>query len=481
MIESNLAQGMVLFFTALLLIVLFLDGRRLTKNKIKGELEKVALAERIIQFHSIVSNATAAIFILHGERFIYANPATEEATGYSKEELMALDGLAHIHPDQREATRSRIAARNQGDPKAFRFELMLLTKGGETRWMNATARNILFDDQLRTIVSAFDITKRKQAEAALQDRESKYRFLTESMKDVVWTLDVETLMFTYVSPSVERLRGFTPEEVMASPLDHALTEGSAAHIRELLRQGLEIFEIREKYGASTYNTEEVEQTRKDGSTVWTEAVTYYWRNPTDGRIEIHGVSRDISERKEAEAKMAHMARHDPLTGLPNRALFSDRLERAIAMSKREGGRLALMFLDLDKFKPVNDTYGHGVGDLLLQKAARRMTSTVRESDTVGRIGGDEFVVLLPQVKTGEDGMVLAQRLLEAINRPFEIEGHTLQVSCSIGIAIFPDHGSEPMELAKNADTAMYWGKNKGGGTVSLYAPPTLEPPKEKEG
>lgn len=472
MIESNLAHGMVVFLTALLLVVSFLNGRRLKKINWKVELDKVALAERIVEFHSIAGNATAAIFILYGERFIYANPATEAATGYSSEELLALDGLRHVHPDQREATRKRIAARYQGDPSAFRFELMLLTKAGETRWMNATARNILFNERLCTIVSAFDITKRKQTEAALQESEAKYRFLTETMKDVVWTLDVETRMFTYVSPSVEILCGFTPEEVMAVPLDHSMTEESAAYVRKFISKGMEDFLRAEKSPLPSFKTEEVEQIRKDGSTVWTEAVTYFWRNPANGRIEIHGVSRDVSERKETEAKMAHMARHDPLTGLPNRALFSDRLERAIALSRRDGAKTALMFLDLDKFKPVNDTYGHAVGDLLLQEAARRMTSTVRESDTVGRIGGDEFVVLLPQVEKWEDGVVLAKRLLEAINTPFKIEGNALEVSCSIGIAIFPDHGVDPVELAKNADTAMYWGKSRGGNTVSLYIPPS---------
>jgi len=288
------------------------------------------------------------------------------------------------------------------------------------------------------------------------------------MKDVIWTLDAETLMFVYVSPSVERLRGYTPEEIMAEPLDAALTPESAALVHRLIDQETEKFKMREERGDAVFHTEEVEQPRKDGTTVWTEVVTVYWRNPQNGRIEIHGVTRDISERKEVEAKMAHMAQHDPLTGLPNRALFSDRLERALAASRRSGIPTALMFLDLDKFKPVNDTYGHAIGDVLLQQAAERMKSALRESDTVGRIGGDEFVVLLPAVERVEDALHVAEKLLEALRKPFFIEGRSVDVSCSIGIAIHPEDGRDEIELAKNADTAMYWAKRDGGDCVRMF-------------
>ena len=184
-----------------------------------------------------------------------------------------------------------------------------------------------------------------------------------------------------------------------------------------------------------------------------------------------GVIRDIGERKAAELRITHMAQHDPLTGLPNRALFADRLQHAIAQARREQSRLALMYLDLDRFKPVNDTLGHAVGDLLLQAAASRMLECVRESDTVGRIGGDEFIVLLPTVKDEQDVLLVAEKIRLALDEPFVLAGsHRVSVSSSAGIAIYPDHGSDEIRLQQNADLAMYRAKARGRNRVELYLP-----------
>jgi diguanylate cyclase (GGDEF)-like protein/PAS domain S-box-containing protein len=594
-----LSAGFAAFLIAAALFLAgtyFLYGRRRLHGILKIEaLAKIALAESIVRFHMIVESSAAGMYVFQEGRFVMVNAAMETITGYSREELLAMKGLDHIHPDHRNAALERNAARERGEDVPTRYELKLLTKSGEVRWVDFTARTVLFDGEFCTVGSAFDITgrkkteeelkdserlwrtmvetspdgiatislegvvasvskrcvemwgytdpddlvgrhmlefvdpawhdktmyylgemlkgnytgpaeylmvrrdgstfyaeanaeilrdnsgnptgffvaerditDRKQAEEALRESEAKYRFLTESIKDVIWTLDAETLRFVYVSPSVERLRGYTPEEIMAEPLDAALTPESAALVRRLIDEGMKKFTKNETLPNSVFHTEEVEQPCKDGSTVWTEVVTGYWRNPRNGRIEIHGVTRDISERKEVEAKIAHMAQHDPLTGLPNRALFSDRLERALAASRRSGIRTALMFLDLDKFKPVNDTYGHAIGDVLLQQAAERMKSALRESDTVGRIGGDEFVVLLPAVERVEDALHVAEKLLAVLREPFSIERRSVEISCSIGIAIHPEDGHDEIELSKNADTAMYWAKRDGGDCVRMF-------------
>lgn len=184
-----------------------------------------------------------------------------------------------------------------------------------------------------------------------------------------------------------------------------------------------------------------------------------------------GVIRDIGERKAAELRITHMAQHDPLTGLPNRALFADRLQHAIQQARREQSRLALMYLDLDRFKPVNDTLGHAVGDLLLQAAASRMLECVRESDTVGRIGGDEFIVLLPNVKDEQDVLLVAEKIRLALDEPFVLAGsHRISVSSSAGVAIYPEHGSDEIRLQQNADLAMYRAKARGRNRVELYLP-----------
>lgn len=166
-------------------------------------------------------------------------------------------------------------------------------------------------------------------------------------------------------------------------------------------------------------------------------------------------------------ELRHMAQHDPLTGLPNRALFSDRLENELARAKRQGGHFALIFLDLDRFKPVNDTYGHAVGDRLLQQVARRLKDTVRASDTVGRIGGDEFVVLMPMIAEAEAASVLAEKLRQVIARPFKLDGRELTISCSLGVALYPDDGADEIMLTNRADEAMYRAKESGRDAVCL--------------
>jgi diguanylate cyclase (GGDEF)-like protein/PAS domain S-box-containing protein len=191
----------------------------------------------------------------------------------------------------------------------------------------------------------------------------------------------------------------------------------------------------------------------------------------DGSIyALCGISSDITERKDVEEHMQHMAQYDTLTHLPNRALFDDRLKVSLAAAQRNEARLALMFIDLDKFKPVNDTYGHGIGDLLLKEVALRIQECLRESDTAARVGGDEFVVLLPAVENEHDARLVGGKILDALNRPFLIGGHRLRIGGSIGVSIFPDHGAEERHLVKSADTAMYHAKKSGRNNVKVFHP-----------
>ncbi|HUW25036.1 MAG TPA: diguanylate cyclase [Gallionella sp.] len=182
------------------------------------------------------------------------------------------------------------------------------------------------------------------------------------------------------------------------------------------------------------------------------------------------VFSDISERKASEEHIYHLAHHDALTGLPNRTLFNDRLQQGLLKAKRDKTRLALMFLDVNKFKSVNDVLGHAVGDLLLKEVAKRIQDCLRESDSAARIGGDEFVVLLSNIETTRDAMNVAEKISNAFNRPFEPAGYTLQISSSIGIAVYPEHGEDDETLMKNADMAMYHVKEGEDSNVKLYQP-----------
>lgn len=309
-----------------------------------------------------------------------------------------------------------------------------------------------------------DISERKRTQEELRLSEERHRMLADNASDVIWTMDLEG-RFTYVSPSVEKLRGYTAAEVMQQTLSEVLTPESAAIASERLARAVEAVSSGTPFPA--YRGE-LEQPCKDGSTVWTEVTTSGIYNEAGEFVGLLGVTRDISERKQAEKRITHLAQHDPLTDLPNRALFSDRLQQALALAQRDGERLALMFIDLDRFKPVNDTYGHAVGDLMLQEVARRMRECIRASDTVGRIGGDEFVVLLPKLAGESMAILVAEKLRSALAEPFVLAGHTLHISSSIGIAMYPDQAQNELELSQYADLAMYDAKESGRNTVVVF-------------
>lgn len=190
-------------------------------------------------------------------------------------------------------------------------------------------------------------------------------------------------------------------------------------------------------------------------------------NPRGGAVIIH---MNITERKQAEQIIHHLAYHDPLTGLPNRVLFNDHLALELAHAQRNKRMLAVIFLDLDRFKTINDTLGHAMGDQLLQEVAKRLRSCLREGDTVARLGGDEFMLLLPGITHGEDVAKIARRILEVLKPPFNLEGRELHISSSLGISLYPSDGRNAETLIKNADAAMYRTKEQGRGTYQFYTP-----------
>ena len=188
----------------------------------------------------------------------------------------------------------------------------------------------------------------------------------------------------------------------------------------------------------------------------------------NGKTVVQAVVRDITERKQSEEKIRQMAYHDSLTGLPNRKLFSDRLGIALAQAQRNQKKVGIAMLDLDNFKDVNDTLGHDVGDLLLKATAERLSAALRKGDTVARFGGDEFVLILPDLEVIEDAIQVAQKIVDSFRKPFLIDTHQLVVTTSIGIAVYPDDGTDEGILLKNADIAMYQAKQAGRARYQIY-------------
>lgn len=316
-------------------------------------------------------------------------------------------------------------------------------------------------------VMSQEIEERKRMEAALRRSEEKYRLIAENTTDVIWAMDME-MKYTFVSPSVLQLRGVTAEEALEEKIGDVLTDTSQQHVMQVFAQEMERESADPAYRAPA-QTMELEIYCKDGSTIWTEVTTSFVRDDSGRPTGIIGVTRDIRERKRAEAELRHAAFHDMLTGLYNRTAFMDQLEQSLTYAERYHTSVALLFLDLDRFKRVNDTYGHESGDRLLQQVASRLKATVRETDHLARMGGDEFTVILHTPQENQPHVV-AQRISESLSRPYPLAAARIGfVSASIGIAVYPEDGTDVEALIKSADADMYRNKDHHRELLSSVA------------
>lgn len=314
---------------------------------------------------------------------------------------------------------------------------------------------------------------------ALHTSEILYRSLTEDTQDVIWKTDCH-LFVTYISPSDERLRGFTADEVVGHHVFEMFTEEGIARVKAVMQRNQQSSPAEK---SSQFVRFEVQHRCKDGRLLWGEVLARPELNAQGEIVGYHGITRETTERKLLQDEVHQLAFFDPLTRLPNRRLLNDRLTQALAAGKRSDCFSALMFLDLDNFKPLNDMHGHAVGDLLLVQVANRLTACVRQVDTVSRFGGDEFVVLIAELtpvqsQSTQQAAVLAEKIRVALAQPYllrvpqadgsekVIEHHC---SASIGLVIISGGDAVQDVVLRTADAAMYKAKSAGRNTVYLDA------------
>ena len=310
-------------------------------------------------------------------------------------------------------------------------------------------------------VATFDnITERKRIEQALRQAEERYRAIFQGAIVGIFQ-STPGGRYINVNPAMALMLGYdSPQELVASITDISQQVYVDPESRKELRRLLRDHGMVKNCECAVH--------RKDGSKMWFSANV---RAVSEDGVLVgyEGTNEDITARKVAEKRTQFLAYYDALTGLPNRILFQDRLGKALAGACRQKCKVALLFLDLDNFKIINDSLGHSIGDLLLQEVAKRLKKWGREQDSVARLGGDEFLITLTQVKDLADVAVAAERLMDAMTAEFVVQGHSLSVSCSIGVSIFPEHGTDCETLIKNADAAMYCAKDGGRNNFHFFA------------
>ena len=312
---------------------------------------------------------------------------------------------------------------------------------------------------------------------ALHDSQALYRLLTEDAQDVLWRTDAR-LIVTYISPADERLRGFRADEVVGRHVFEMFTEEGVAVVKAMIQRRAQEEASGTPVGFLNF---QVQHRCKDGRLIWGEAMSKTDRNAQGEIIGYHGITREITERKRLEEQVRQIAFHDTLTRLANRRLMLEHLDQAMSASKRSHHHGALLFLDLDNFKSLNDTHGHSVGDLLLIEVAERLKACVREADTVARFGGDEFVVLLCELDTqpaeaSEQAIAVAEKIRIRLSDLYVLQAApsgpatgTIEHQCtaSIGVAIFRGRDESQSSVIDRADAAMYQAKKDGRNRIRL--------------
>jgi len=427
-----------------------ISGRRLLESRLRESERRFAQAFR----HAAIGMA----LVLPDGRFLQVNDALCTMLGRSNDEMVAVTFQEVTHPGDLAADVALVEAVLRGDRTSFHMEKRYLHRDGHAVHAQLSV-SLVRDEQgepLYFISQVADITERKAFEDALFRERELAEVTLKSIGDAVITTDPDMIV-TSLNPIAEAMTGWPSHEAVGRPMD-------------------EVFQLKEPLTRRPIPNPLLAAVHRNAIVGLTTDAILMHRNGFESPIEdsaapIHDhagnvvggvvVFHDVSETRALALKMAHLAHHDTLTGLPNRALLQSRMEFAVTVATRRNQRAALLFVDIDHFKQINDTMGHAAGDALLQEVARRIRAAVRADDTVSRLGGDEFVVLLPHVDGAPDASVVAEKVLAACSQAVGLENGAMTISFSIGISVFPDDATDAESLLRNADTAMYEAKMQG--------------------
>lgn len=363
-----------------------------------------------------------------------------------------------VHPEDIRRLQQIMQAHIAGRTEFFESEHRVRRGDGGWVWVRSRGKVVERDENgtpIRMAGTARDITASREAERERRIASEVLR----SMGEAVAVFDLD-LRFSSINPAFSRITGYGEDEVL----------GQGAELLESSQHDAGFYrDMRETIAATGQWQGEVWQRRRDGEEYLAALEVNAVSDPHGERSHYVWVVNDITDRKRTEQELRYLANYDTLTGLPNRSMLSERLARAVVRARRQGTRVAVLFLDLDRFKDINDSLGHAAGDRILKSAAARLLATVRPQDTVARLGGDEFTVILEDLEDRRHAEEVAQRVLDAFLAALEVEGRSeIIITPSIGISLYPDHALVPTDLLKYADTAMYSAKERGRNTFAFY-------------
>lgn len=416
------------------------------------------LASRASEAHFRATFEQVAVGIAHTSpdgRWLRMNRRFCEILGYAEADLRGKHFMELVHgPDLAEELKG-MALIGLGDIDHFRRELRYVHKNGTPVWVQLTVSLVyLTAGEPEYYVSVLeDISARKSAEALQQLHERAL----DACANGVFILS-EDGRVQYVNPAYLRISGLSIEQVLGREAE-SLFQGAGP---------VSLEEIRSLLRAQREGRTVISSTRPDAEPSWTELLLTPVRDERGEVNHFVGVLNEITEQKRYEERLLWQSHHDTLTGLPNRVLLQERLNLGMAYANRSGRLMAVLFIDLDHFKLVNDSLGHELGDRLLQQVGERLSGLLRESDTVARQGGDEFVVILSELKLDEHAGKVCQKLLDALTEPFEVEGRTLRIAASVGIALYPRDAEDTQNLLRFADTALYRAKELGRNNFQFF-------------
>ena len=391
--------------------------------------------------------------------YLEVNDAWARLSGYTKEEALgksALDLNIWVEPEDRQLLVSKLTAGNA----VRQFDFQFRRKDGQVAQALMSAEVIELRGEKCLLSLLADVTERRRAVEQLRESERRFADVVDAAGEYVWETD-STGHYIYVSERIERVLGYTAQEMIGRESYDFMPAEEIARL-ELW------FDTRQDPGMPIRNLEHISIT-KDGRQIWQQVSGVPIFNAAGERIGYRGTGMDITERKLAEQRIEELATRDALTQLPNRRLLTDRLSQGILAAQRSGGLIAVLFIDLDRFKTINDSLGHAAGDELLRGVAERLQLLMRKGDTLARIGGDEFVVLLEALRVPEDAGAVAQKIIATLSEPYMIAGNTLSTSASVGISVFPGDAPDGPTLVRNADMAMYFAKEHGRRNYQYYS------------